>query len=94
MTRYGIPHEVAHVIPDDEPDLPARVFLMQLPDGQPVVLDDSAALIWLLAAEGEEDLVGAMADLVGQQGHEIAADVTTFLDELVSRGLLIHDHPG
>lgn len=61
---------------------------MRLPDGLPIVLDDSAAWIWLLAADGEEDVVSAIGELVGRDAQEIAADVTSFLKELVAQGLL------
>jgi len=88
MTVYQIPPRVAHVVSDGEPDLPEALFLMQLPDGTPQVLHGSAAWIWLLAAEGEEDVAAAVAHLVGRPRHEVAADVESFLAELVSRGLL------
>ena len=93
MTTYRVPGRVAHVIPDDEADPPMKVFVMQLPDGPPVVLQDSAAWIWLLAAEGEENVVGAVAEMAGRPRDEIAADVTSFLDELVAQGLLTVDQP-
>lgn len=92
MTRYRIPHRVAHVVPDDQPNPPTQVFLMQLPDGPPVVLNDSAAWIWLLAAEGEEDVVNALGEMMGMLAEEIMTDVNSFLDELVTRGLLTIDH--
>ena len=66
MTVYRIPEQVAHVVPDGEPDLPDTVFLMQLPDGSPQALRNSAAWIWLLAAEGEPDVAAAIAPLVGR----------------------------
>lgn len=91
MTKYHVPRGVAHVVPDDEPDPPTKVFLMHLPDGPPVVLNDSAALIWLVAAEGEEDVAGAIGELVGRDAHEISADVTTFLRDLVAQGFLETD---
>ena len=88
MTAYRIPPRVAHVVSDGEPDLPEALFLMQLPDGTPQVLHGSAAWIWLLAVEGEPDVADAVAHLVGRPRHEVAADVESFLAELVSRGLL------
>lgn len=88
MIRYRIPNDVAHVVPDKEPEPPTKVFLMRLPDGPPVVLKDSAAWIWLLAAEGEEDVVGAIGALVGMPPGEISADVNSFLDDLVDQGFL------
>ena len=88
MTVYRIPERLAHVVPDGEPDPPDNVFLMQLPDGTPQVLQNSAAWIWLLAAEGEPDVAAAVAPLVGRARQEVAADVEAFLADLVSRGLL------
>lgn len=88
MTVYRIPKGVAYVVPDGEPDPPGIVFLMQLPDGLPQVLQSSAAWIWLLAAEGEPDVADAVADLAGRARQEVAADVERFLAELVGRGLL------
>ena len=88
MTVYGVPELVAHVVPDGEPHLPDTVFLMQLPDGSPQALRNSAAWIWLLAAEGEPDVAAAVAPLVGRARQEVAPDVEAFLADLVSRGLL------
>ncbi len=88
MTVYHIPKRVAFVVPDGEPDPPGIVFLMQVPDGLPQVLQNSAAWIWLVAAEGEPDVADAVAHLVGRARHEVAADVEVFLADLVGRGLL------
>lgn len=67
---------------------PAAVFLMQLPDGPPLVLRDSAALIWIVAAEGSTDVQGQVAEAVGRSVEELADEVGAYLDELVDRGLL------
>ena len=91
MTRYRIPDRVAHVVPEDQPSPPSRVFLMHLPDGAPVVLNDSAACIWLLAADGADDVVNAVAEMVGTLAEDMVTDVTSFLDELVAQGLLMID---
>ena len=88
MTVYRVPERVAHVVPDGEPELPDTLFLMQLPDGTPQVLQGSAAWIWLLAAEGGSDVGAAVAHLVGLAEQEVAADVEAYLADLVSRGLL------
>ena len=88
MTVYLVPKRVACVVADTEANLPKAVFLMQLPDGSPHVLQGSAAWIWLLATEGEPDVAGAVARVVGLTKQEVAADVEDFLYDLVSRGLL------
>jgi hypothetical protein len=88
LTTYRIPRRLAHVVPDGEPDPADTVFLMPLPDGVPVVLRDTAAWIWLLAAHGEGDVAGAIEDLVGVDRGDIADDVTDYLVELVETGLL------
>lgn len=85
---HRVPPRVAHVVPDGEPDPPDSVFVMVLPDGDPVVLHGSAAWIWLLAAEGEEDVAGAIADLAGLARADVVVDVEHFIAELVGRGLL------
>ena len=93
MTVYRIPKGVAFVVPDGEPDPPGVVFLMQVPDGRPLVLQTSAAWIWLSAVEGEPDVADAVAHLVGRTRHEVAADVEVFLADLVGRGLLEEGPP-
>jgi hypothetical protein len=85
---YRIPPRVAHVVPEGEPDPPDSVFIMDLRDGVPLVLHASAAWIWLLAAEGEEDVAGAVADLTGLARADVVVDVERFLAELVGRRLL------
>ena len=93
MTTYRIPRRLAHVVPGDQPDPADTVFLMKLPDGVPVILRDSAAWIWLLAADGEGDVAGAVKDLVGLDRDDIGDDVEDFLVDLVDRGLLEVEAP-
>ena len=87
MTSYRVPSRVAYVVEDDS-EGPATVYLMTLPDGAPAVLRDSAAVIWVVAAEGEDDVAGAVAELVGMPVEEVSAEVERFLDELVQLGVL------
>ncbi|MFW5469858.1 hypothetical protein ACOCJ4_07425 [Knoellia sp. CPCC 206435] len=86
MTTYSVPARLAFVIADDT-DAP-RVFLMSLPDGPPVVLDDAAAAIWILAASGERDVAAGVGRAVGKARHEVARDVANFLGHLVDEDLL------
>jgi hypothetical protein len=87
VTSYRVPSRVAYVVEDDS-EGPATVYLMTLPDGAPAVLRDSAAVIWMVAADGEGDVAAAVADLVGMTTEEVSADVDRFLDELVQLGVL------
>jgi hypothetical protein len=66
---------------------------MQLPNGQPFLLEGSSALIWLLALDGE-DVPRALADVVGRPLDEIADDTEAFLGDLVARGLLSAESAG
>jgi len=93
MTSYRMPPRVAYVVPDDEPDPPGTVFLMQVPDGTPRVLQNSAAWIWLVAVEGEPDVAASVAHLAGRVKEEVAPDVEAFLEELVGMGLLEESAP-
>ena len=86
--RYRVPLRLGHVVVDDIASDPATVFLMDLPDGPPLVLRDSAALIWLVAAEGDSDVARTVADVVGRPLGEIEPEVADYLGELVSRSLL------
>ncbi len=86
--RYGIPARLAHVVVDDTQSDPATVFLMQLPDGPPLVLHDSAALIWLVAAEGSPNISTRVAQAVGRPVEQVAAEVDGYVRDLVDRGLL------
>lgn len=88
---YRVPDRVAYVTNDGQLDstpAPLRVSLMCLPDGVPVVLTGSAALIWLVAAEGSPNVVDDVAEGAGQSAGVIHSDVEAFLAELVGLGLL------
>lgn len=87
MTAYSVPDRVAHVRRDED-GLP-QVFLMRLPDGPPVALEGTAALIWIFAVdETVDDVAGAVADCVGEKRDVIADDVEAYLVSLVETGLL------
>ncbi len=58
------------------------------PTDRPWCCTDSAAWIWLVAADGEPDVAAAVAELVGRPAAEMADEVNDFLDDLVGRGLI------
>ena len=86
---YRPPGRLAHV--HDEAD--GVLYLAHLPDGAPLVLQGSAALIWL-AATGDPrpdhpaDVVTRVAQETGLAVEELRDDVETFLRTLVEQGLL------
>ena len=85
--KYLIPPRLAYVVDDRTGQSPV-VYLMQLPDGDPLVLQGSGGAIWALAADGVEGVPTALAAAVGSPVDEIRKQVTSFLDDLVTRGLL------
>lgn len=91
---YRRPARVAFVVvpPAGQSDEPA-VYLMHLPDGDPHRLTGTAALIWVIATEGDPDIPTALAGLVGEPREEIASHVDRYLAELVEQGWLegVHD---
>ncbi len=88
MTGYRVPSRVAQVLVGEDPATPEVVYLMLLPDGEPAVLRDSAAVVWSVAATGEDDVSAAVAARVEVPLARVAPDVERFLDELVSLGLI------
>ncbi len=88
MTAYRVPSRVAYVVVEEDSPSAGTIYLMALPDGQPAVLRGSGAVIWTVAAEGEEDVAGTVAELVGMTVEEVSADVERFIDELVTLGVL------
>lgn len=86
MTTYSVPERVAHVVRHEDGEL--QVFLMRLPDGPPVVLEGTGAMIWLHAVDGADDVATAVADLVGERRDVIEGDVEAYLVKLVETGLL------
>ena len=53
-----------------------------------MLLKDTARLIWLVAADGTDDVVREVADLVDLPAEEVSGEITTFLEDLTARGLL------
>lgn len=86
--RYRIAQDVAWLLAEEIGSPADEVYLMRLPDGRPLVLAGSSALIWIVAADGG-DLPGAIAEATGLPAERIAADVTGFVETLVREGYLI-----
>lgn len=76
------------VVVPPAPGEPAVVYLMQLPAGEPTALKGTAALIWVLASEGEGDVPGALAELMRLPLADVAGSVGDYLDHLVRDGWL------
>jgi Coenzyme PQQ synthesis protein D (PqqD) len=66
------------------------LYASTLPDGRPLVLRGTAALIFLVAAEGGtiEEVVAGVAERAGQPMDAVRADVTSFVQQLLQLGLL------
>jgi hypothetical protein len=90
--KYAVPSGLGHVVPREPGDETVRdavVFLLPLPDGPVWVLEGSAALIWVVAAEGVAHPARAVAELAGLElDGDLEAAVSGYLDDLVGRGLL------
>ncbi|NHA68794.1 PqqD family peptide modification chaperone [Phycicoccus flavus] len=67
------------------------VYAAVLPDGPPLVLQGSGALVWHAALPGGslEEVVGRVAAAAGTSADVVAADVAAFVDALVTVGLLV-----
>lgn len=87
---YWPPSDLAWVFDEaaDEPTL----YLMHVPDGVPLVLTGTAALIWLFAVEGE-DVVQALTEVIADPPPDLAETTYAYLDDLVARGLLVREDP-
>ena len=84
---YVVPARVSWVLMENSDRSDPDLYLMRVPDGEPVLLSGTAALIWVLAAEGE-DALGGLADMVDLSVDDIAEGTVAFLTVLVARGLL------
>ena len=86
---YRIPRRLAWVVRPPAGDRQdAAAYLLVLPDGDPLVLTGTAALLWVLAGDREPDVPGALADLLGVPRDEVAETSLAYLRDLVDRGLL------
>lgn len=85
---YARPARLAYVEGDPADDDKERVYLLLLPDGRPVLLEGSAAVIWLTAAQGADDVGGAVAGRFGVPREKIEDEVISYLTVLCAQGLL------
>lgn len=84
---YSIPADLAWVLDQTDESLPV-LYLMHVPDGGPLVLTETAALIWIFAVQGD-DVVAELAEVVENPPADLAQMATDYLADLVARGLLV-----
>ncbi len=87
--RYRVPSHVAWVCGEDI-GAGAGVYVADVRDGVPLVLKDSAEMIWLVAAEGG-DLPDDVAAPDDADRATVAEQVVSFAHHLVTIGLLEED---
>jgi hypothetical protein len=82
---YGIAPDVGHV------DAEELSYVARLPAGPPLILADSAAVIWAEASDGGtlEEITQRVGDAFGFVPADIADDVAAFVEQLVALGLLV-----
>lgn len=85
--RYRVPSDIAW-IDGTEVGLGEDLYLTRLPGGATVQLKDTARMIWH-AAMSSGDPTEQVASLVGRQPAEVAAEVNTFIDDLLGAALLV-----
>lgn len=66
------------------------VYAARLPDGPPLVLDGSGAVVWAALVDGGtlEAVVARVADATGVSADVVAADVEGFVDGLLAAGVV------
>ena len=86
---YRVPARVGHVVREaasgDQSD---SVYLMRLPDGEPLLLEGTAALIWLLAADGDDNVEQTVASVLLDAPADTVGITRDYLSQLVAQGLL------
>lgn len=71
-------------------DLDGTVYVAALPDPPILVLEGPAALIWQVAlSTPREQVAESVARIVGAPVDDIRSSVCAFVEEMLSRGLLI-----
>jgi hypothetical protein len=88
---YTAAADVASLLGDEETDDVGVVYVARLPDGPPVVLRDSGAMIWEVAVGGGtmDEIVSGVAARTGLPVQTIESDVREFVRELSRLGLLV-----
>lgn len=85
---YSVPRDIAWAIDENHGD--PVLYLMRVPDGTPLALTGTAGLIWLLAIE-EDDVVGALNEVICDPPADLDQITRAYLDDLTSRGLLVRE---
>jgi hypothetical protein len=67
-----------------------RAVVARVPDGPPVALHASSAVVWVCALDGgdAQEVISRVVEATGEDRDRVASQVTDFLDDLVDRGLL------
>lgn len=91
LVKYRKPASIAYVLYMESADEAPTVFLYRIPDGPLLALEGTGSLLWMLAVEGEHDIVAGAAGLTSADATDIEADVLAFLDVLTRQGLIEQD---
>ena len=86
---YVVPDGIAWVVGEGGDTHQPAVYLTQVRNAQPIALEGTAAQIWEAARIVPEDEIAVEVALATGQTTDVVRDsVHSFLDELMSRGLL------
>ncbi len=71
-------------------DWHGAVYVAALPDGPPLVLEGSGALVWSALLDGGtvDDVVARVAEASAESAEAVAPAVGAFVDDLVAAGVL------
>jgi hypothetical protein len=66
------------------------VYVARLPEGPPLVLDGSGAVVWTALLDGGtlDDVVARVAEATGESAPVVAAGVEGFVEGLLAAGVL------
>lgn len=84
---YGVPDNVAHV-DGTALQLEDAIYVTRLPSGDTVRLAGTASLIWREIVSGRDPLPGT-ARALSLPENAVESEVSAFVADLVSRGLLV-----
>jgi hypothetical protein len=93
VTDYRVAPDVAWVVVTTT--AAPEAVAARVPDGPPLALHGSSALIWLSAVDSGDtrDVVDRVAEATGELPETVEQGVRDFLDDLVARGLLTSAPP-